>query len=295
MFESFPSAFKKHKDKIIFLGIALIFLNFFVWRMIFTAAIEKGSLKIYFFDVGQGDSALVVLPGGVKVLIDGGAANGKVLEGLAKILSPLDRYIDLVMMSHSQWDHFGGLIDVLKRYRVGAFLWSGRRGKIKAFESLENVLTANDTKAIVLAAGDKIHYRSSRFEIFSPPPEFLLSKDLNDTSIVAELASNNSKTLFTGDIGFAVEERLLTQDLLSAIDVLKVPHHGSKYSSSPDFLAKIKPKIAVISVGKNNYGHPTTQTLGRLKDIGSIIYRTDLDGTIKIVIDGKKIRVFTKF
>ena len=274
MLEIFFEKLKRHRSKVFALFSVLIALNVFTFWQIRNLNASKEDFKIYFLDVGQGDSALVVLPGGVKMLIDGGPPNGKLLENLGKILSPTERYIDLVMLSHAQLDHFGGLIEVLNRYRVGAFLDNGRPGEVKAYADLEAVIKKNSIRRIVLAAKDKINYMDSRFKILSPDAEFLTSKELNDTAIVAELSSNNAIALFTGDIGFDVEKALVKNYSLSA-DILKAAHHGSKYSSGNGFLSELKPKIAVIGVGKNSYGHPTKETLGRLTNIGAKIYRSD--------------------
>lgn len=280
--------FKEHKNKIITGFVILCVLDFVIFSRIFVLRAESKDLKIYFLDVGQGDSELVILPGGIKMIIDGGLPNGKLLENLGSILPIGDRYIDLVMVSHPQLDHFGGLIEVMKRYQIGAFLWNGRDGTASAWQELKKVIEQNKIKNIVLAASDKIHYQDSNFNILSPNPEFLRSKELNYTTLVTELVSDNSKTLFTGDIGFNVEETLLNYH----VDILKVPHHGSKFSSGDNFLSAIKPKIAVIEVGKNSYGHPTKEAMTRLQDSGAKIYRTDQNGTIELLISNQKIRVF---
>ncbi|MEK7464249.1 MAG: MBL fold metallo-hydrolase [Patescibacteria group bacterium] len=280
------------KNKTLIVIAVLVILNTTVFGSIYSDIKGENDLKIYFIDVGQGDSELAILPGGVKILIDGGQPNGKLLEGLGKILSPTDRYIDLVMMSHPQLDHFGGLIDVVKRYRVGAFLTNGREGTALAFDDLKKAIVEKNVQVLVLAKGDKIRYRQSLINIISPDRVSLLSKELNDTSLVALLASNNSKTLFTGDMGTNIEESMLYSKSLSKIDILKVGHHGSKYSSAGSFLAQLNPRISVIEVGKNSYGHPTEAALSRLSSSGSKVFRTDKDGTVEIIIDGKNIRVF---
>jgi len=285
--------FTKHKNKIIILSAVLLALNFLIYRQIFSFAGHNRDLKIYFLDVGQGDSQLVILPGGVKVLIDGGPPNGKLLENLGKILPPTDRYIDLVVLSHPQLDHFGGFIEVLKRYRVGAFLSNGRAGTISAFSELKKTIQENKIKTVVLGLGDKIRNGESSFDVLWPTPEFANVKELNDTAVVLELKSKNSTALFTGDIGFKIEEELIKNNP-SHIDILKVAHHGSKYSSGANFLAAIAPKIVAIGVGKNSYGHPTKEALQRLAQDGAKIYRTDQDGTVELVIDEKKIKVFKK-
>lgn len=292
MWEDTLKWLEKRKNKVIVLLATLVILDFLVWQRIFVSALGSGDLKLNFLAVGQGDSELVILPGGVKMLIDGGPPNGKVLNALDEVLSPTEKYIDLVVMSHPQLDHFGGLIDVLKRYRVGAFLWNGREGETEAFESLEAVIRKGNIRTIALSKGDKIHYRDSDFDILWPDGRFIGSKELNDTALVLELKAKNSKTLFTGDIGSNIESYLLADLSISDVDILKVAHHGSKFSSSANFLEATKPEIAVIGVGQNSYGHPTNQVLNRLNDIGSKIYRTDLDGDVKLVINGEKIRIF---
>jgi beta-lactamase superfamily II metal-dependent hydrolase len=281
----------KHRNKVIIVLATLTVLDFLTFWQIFSSESLEKDLKLYFLDIGQGDSELVILPGGVKMLIDGGPPNGKVLENLANILSPLDRYIDLVMISHPQLDHFGGLIDVLKRYKIGAVLTNGREGTTRAFQDLEKVIEEHKIKTIILASQDKIHYQGSSFNMLSPTPELLKSKEINETSLVLELESNNSKTLFTGDIGKSTEEGLL-KSYNADIDILKVAHHGSKFSSTADFLNAMRPEVAVIGVGKNSYGHPTKEALSRLSDSGAKIFRTDQDGTVKLVIDGKSIKIF---
>ena len=281
---------KRHKNKAIILVVALVVLDFLIFWQISGEGRTNRDLRIYFLDVGQGDSELVLLPGGVKVLIDGGPPNSRILGNLEKIILPTDRYIDLVMMSHPQLDHFGGLIDVFKRYRVGAFLTNGRKGEAQAFADLEKIIEENSVKTVVLAKNDVIRYENNYFKIISPDKNTLQAKELNDTALVAELTSNNSKTLFTGDIGVNIEEELL-KVFNSPIDILKVAHHGSKYSSFGGFLEVLNPKVAVIEVGKNSYGHPTAEVLKRLEGVGSKIFRTDLDGIIELIIDGQTIKV----
>jgi len=279
---------------LILLLVFLAIFDFFVWSEIVFGrerTTNKNS-EVYFLDIGQGDSELINLAGGVQILIDGGP-NKKILDELASILPVTDRYIDLVILSHPQYDHFAGLIDVLKRYQIGAFIYNGRKGEIKAFEDLEKVLKENKIKTIVLVQGDKIKYRNNQLDIISPASDFLKSKELNDTSLVISLQSAGAKFLFTGDIGFAVENYLAKNfDLKS--DVLKVAHHGSRYSSGEEFLKKVNPKISVIEVGKNSYGHPTSQALNGLASVGSRVFRTDYDGTIKLIINGNKIDILKR-
>lgn len=284
-----------NRNHLIIFFVFLAVFDLFVWSLIIFNNQNK-NLEVYFFDIGQGDSEMVILPGNVKVLIDGGP-DKKILSELAEILSPTDRYIDLIILSHPQMDHFAGLIDILKRYKVGAFIYNGRAGEAKAFKDLEIAvkenLKENNALKIVLAQGDKIKYQDNVFDVLSPPKEFLTSKELNDTTLVLKLSAGNFKALFTGDIGENIE-KYLAENFDIRTDILKVGHHGSKFSSGEKFLSEAKPKISVIEVGKNSYGHPTAQTLTRLANIGSQIFRTDLDGAVKLVVDGASINIFKK-
>ena len=281
----------KNNNWIILSVLFLVIFDIFIWgQIVFGGSNEN--LEVYFLDVGQGDSELIVLPGNVKILIDGGP-NNKILKELSSVLKPTDRYIDLVILSHPELDHFSGLTDVLKRYQVGAFVSNGRRGNAPAFRDLEKIIKENKIAAVVLAENDKIKYLKNSFNVLSPSKNLLQSAELNDTTLVMKFENEEVKILFTGDIGENIEEFLIKKYDLSA-DVLKVAHHGSKFSTGENFLKKATPKISVIEVGKNSYGHPTAETLNGLASIGAQIFRTDKDGTIKFVIDGANINFWRK-
>lgn len=269
----------------------LVIFDVFVWGQIVFGGPNE-NLEVYFLDVGQGDSELIVLPGNVKILIDGGP-NNKILKELSSVLGPTDRYIDLVVLSHPQLDHFSGLIDVLKRYQVGAFIFSGRRGDAPAFQDLEKIIKENKIAAVALAENDKIKYLKNCFDILSPSKNLLQSAELNDTTLVMKFENEEVKILFTGDIDKKIEEYLVKKRDLS-VDVLKVSHHGSKFSTSDNFLKETAPKISIIEVGKNSYGHPTAETLNGLASIGAQIFRTDKNGTIKLIINDQQISILKK-
>ncbi len=279
--------------KIKILISALIIFDVFIWQSIIFAGPNK-NLEAYFLNVGQGDSELVVLPGNVKILIDGGP-NNKILENLSKIFSPTDRYIDLVILSHPQTDHFNGLIDVFKRYKVGAFIFNGEKGVALSWQELAKSIKENKSSIVVLKEGDKIKYQKNILIFLSPGEKDLKSNDPNETALVSLLENNSSqervKILFTGDISFKTEKNILDKYNIKA-SILKISHHGSKYSTSEEFLKAVNPKISVIEVGKNSYGHPTKEVLSRLASVESKIFRTDKDGLIKIEVDGENIKIF---
>lgn len=279
----------KINNWVILLVLFLVIFDVFVWgRIVFGGSNEN--LEVYFLDVGQGDGELIVLPGNVKILIDAGP-NNKILKELSSVLKPTDRYIDLVILSHPQLDHFGGLMDVLKRYQVGAFVFSGRRGDVPAFQDLEKIIKENKIAAIALAENDKIKYLKNRFDVLSPSKNLLQSAELNDTALVMKFENEEVKILFTGDIDKKTEEYLIKKRDLS-VDVLKVSHHGSKFSTGREFLMEATPKISIIEVGKNSYGHPTAEVLDKLASIGAQIFRTDRDGTVKLIINNRQINIF---
>ncbi len=280
------SIFKKN---LYFALLILIAANGFIWNAILFWGDAK-NLELSFLDVGQGDSELINFPGDVQVLIDGGP-NAKVLESLSKVLPPQDRYIDIIVVSHPQLDHFSGLIDVLKSYKVGVVIDNGRKGTTKAYADFEKALIENGAKHIVLREGDAIRYQDAILKILSPSRQDLKSKELNDTTLVMMLENGGLRALYTGDIGKNIEDKLIRKYDVSA-QVLKVGHHGSRFSSSPEFLKAVRPKVSVIGVGKNTYGHPTPATLGRLANIGTQIFRTDRNGTIKIIFDGEKLKIY---
>lgn len=274
--------------------VFLIVADGALWFFVFSQGAPRHP-ELYFLDIGQGDSQLVILPveggqsGVVKVLIDGGPT-AAVLDNVSKILSPLDRRIDVLMMTHPQLDHFGGFIDVLKTYQVGVFVGSGRKADIEAYRELHDVLVERGVPYVQLGEGDALRIGDSRFDILSPSSQESLSGELNDSSVVALLTTPDFKALYTGDIGEFTEARLV-RDYDLNVDVLKVPHHGSRFSSSEAFLKEVSPAISVIEVGKNTYGHPTKAVLDRLLKYGSQIFRTDTQGIIKVVFENETLQV----
>lgn len=272
----------------------LIFVSFLLFAgIIFTYQILniQQNSSIYFFDVGQGDSQLIEHKG-VQVLIDGGPPNGMLMNELANTLPFYDRYIDIVVITHPQLDHFGGLIEVLKRYKVGLVLYTGRKSKSQTANDFEKYVKENKVKGLKVARGDKISFKDMQLKVLLPDSKTINYEDLNDSSIVISGNINNKSMLFTGDISQKVEKHII--DRVDSIDIYKVAHHGSKYSNNFELLKELKPKVSLIQSGENSYGHPTDEVLDRLNIIGSKVFRNDKDGTIRIVLGDKSLKVFTK-
>ncbi len=270
---------------------ALIFLNIFLWYWVAVGAANP-DLNLYFLKAGQGDSELIITPGGVKVLVDGGPGSES-LRSLGAVLPPVSRYIDLVILSHPQLDHFGGLIDVFKRYKIGAFVWNGETGSDKSWHELIDLIESLRIPAVVVSRGDTINYAGSKLEILAPSRSSLPS-NLNDDSLILRLTASGISALFTGDATGTLEQSLSSNSGIKS-DILKVSHHGSKTSSIASFLSSVMPRLAVIEVGENNYGHPTPAALQRLAAVGASVYRTDRDGTVHLrVVDGRIIVTATE-
>lgn len=276
-----------HLAKLVPLAAALIMLDVLLWWWIIAGVQGMHSLSLNFLNVGQGDSELVIFPGGRTMLIDGGPADGNVLKSLGVLLPPTNRTIDIVALTHAQADHLSGLIDVLRTYHVGAFVWTGRAGTGSAYSELMRTLKSVHVPMITLRKGDVIRGGAGIARVLSPNGLLAGSKDLNDTSLVLEVAYASTTALFTGDIAKGAE-RVLAQAFPTHVDILKVPHHGSRTALIDEFVRVLRPALSVIEVGKNSYGHPTAEALASLASVGSRIFRTDKDGsiTMRITEDG---------
>ena len=250
--------------------------NFFVWGGVVGGGPPEES-ELYFLDVGQGDAELVRTERAVY-MIDGGK-NDLAANALGDILPFLRRRIDVLFISHPQQDHLGGLFDVIRRYGVGAVVWNGERNELWSSFSAE--LAARGIPVFAVSAGDIVRQEKNVFRVVWPPAGSAPS-DQNDQSLVLFFSNGATTALYAGDVTEKVE-RALGAVASSTIDVLKVAHHGSKYSSSMGFLETLRPLVAVIEVGKNSYGHPTQEVLARLADVGARTFRTDQSGTVRIV------------
>jgi competence protein ComEC len=273
---------------------------------------QEKKFEVVFFDVGQGDAILINLPGDKEILIDGGPDNA-VLYKLGKYLPVYNRDLELMILTHPHSDHLNGLVEVLQRYKVEEVVYNSevkngdenydrflemvkniKKLEIKKLEIKEERKQISDTTAM---AGQvryqeeelkKINLGGNNFlEIIYPWPEIDMSveKDANDTSMVLRLTTNKGqKFLLTGDASAKVEDKILEKygaEFLQS-DVLKISHHGSNTASGENFIKAVNPKQTVISVGENNFGHPSLRVIRRLERVGVEILRTEEDGDIVI-------------
>ena len=274
-FEEYLRERKKRVGAALALGViadAVLLLGLFAARP---------AAGLYFLPVGQGDSELIILQTGAKVLIDGGPPGGAVLNSLDAVLGPRDRYIDVVILTHPQIDHYGGLIDVLGRYGVGVFLSNGMGSGVAAYGDVGKTLAENGVRTAALQAGGAIKTGDETFTVDWPNAAAVKAGDLNLAAMVVEYSGEGLRALYTSDIDAKTEAAVLP-NVGGTVNVLKVAHHGSKYSSSPAFLSALQPQVAVIEVGQNSYGHPAPEILQRLKDAGALVFRTDEDGLIEV-------------
>lgn len=242
-------------------------------------------LRITFYAVGQGDGIFIETPERVQILIDGGR-DATMLRKITKDMPFYDRDIDLMIATHPDADHISGLIDILERYNVQAILLPRIKSDTVVYKRfldavIKEKALVKEARGIHTIALDK----DTSFIILNPLPSLPYEND-NDYGIVGVLRYGNFDTLFTADISSKEEERLLPF-LPEGIEVLKVAHHGSRFSSSFSFLKKVYPAISIIQVGKNNYGHPSPDVIERLASIGSRLWRTDIQGDLRISSDGK--------
>lgn len=290
----------KLKNKKIIILFLIIILLFFIIKL-------NQNLKIYFIDVGQGDSTLIITPKGKNILIDGGEGNSEKYDIGKKVLLPylLDRgiiKIDYLIVSHMDSDHVGGLIYIIENLKIGKIFIGIQSESSYQLEELLKIAQNKNIEVVVLKSGMKIDIEKDIYiNILWPDANNLINENkLNNNSLVFKFVYKNFSLLFTGDIEEIAEKEILKKyennlKILSS-NILKVAHHGSKTSSSLEFLEKIKPQIALIGVGKeNNFGHPNKEILERLKNMNINIYRTDVSGEIEIKINKLKLKIHTKY
>jgi competence protein ComEC len=274
------------------LKVCLLFVVPFFVGFIWYVEINENNtdkLKVIFFDVGQGDAILIKAPNGNTVLIDGGP-NKILLSRIGRSLPFYTRSIDLVINTNPDTDHYAGFIDLAKRYDIGAELRSGTISKTATYGIYAKELIESEVHRVLAIKGMKIildQKRNIYLEILFPDQD-VSNRKSNDGSIVSKLVYEKTSILFQGDATKIIEEYLVKSNpqKLKA-DILKVGHHGSRTSTTEEYVKAVSPKWAIISAGKENrYGHPHKETLDTLSSYGINILRTMDIGSMVFISDG---------
>jgi len=277
------------------LTLALLVIAILVWSVALTTPDDK--LHVSFLDVGQGDAILIQTPSRQNILIDGGPDPQAINLELSKKLPFWDRTIDLVVSTQPHADHITGLVEVLGRYKVKQVLEPGVPYDSSIYREWVKLVKEKQIKNGIARAGQEIDLGSGiRIEVLNPPAKLFegTSHDVDNNGVVLRLSWGEVSFLFTADIRQEAEFELIGQRANLRSTVLKVAHHGSKTSTTPQFLAAVAPEVAVISVGADNpFGHPGPEVVGRLEDrLGEDrVYRTDENGTTEFITDGDRLWV----
>lgn len=282
--------------------VTLLFINFIIWQKVLrTYPVGEKTLTVVFLNVRQGDSIFIETPLGKHILIDGGPCvkEWSSFDAGKNVLIPYlrkhrIRKLDLVVATHPDLDHIGGLLEVVKRIPIKLFLDSGTLSTTYTYEQLLKEIERRKIKYKVAKPGIVKVDPSVTLEVLSQIDDRYRDNP-NDNSIVLKLSFGKISFLFTGDITQNAELFLVHHygNKLSA-DILKAPHHGSNSSSSLSFLKAVAPKIYIISCGKNPFGHPHKEVVDRILGLGIKLYRTDKCGHIIIKTDGEKINITTE-
>lgn len=283
------------KKAIFYIFTTALSLSVLIIFVLFSFNDQK--LHIVMCDVGQGDAILISTPNQGQILIDGGP-DKSVLDCLSQNMPFWDRSLEAVILTHPHADHYFGLIDVVERYHLNGFYTEAVKTNSEGYKLLEAKLAEKNLSAKNLSINDNLKDKSGmRIKILWPKLDEIEKVDHNNTdidlnglSVVALLTYGNFSILLTGDAGENVMNQIANE--AGDIDVLKLPHHGSRTGVDDNFLKQVKPEVAVISVGEGNrYGHPARESLQLLESNKVKIFRTDKNGDIKIITDGKAFQI----
>ena len=278
------------KYVILILLLSSFFYTFFSYVQKNFFQVSNHNLQFHFIDVGQGDSSLIITPKSKTILIDAGdEAHAK--KVVSYIREQGIEKLDLVIATHPDADHIGGMDKVIKNFDIDVFAMPDVSAKTNQYKQIQRELKTKKMKATRLYQGDEVQIDDDiDFEILSPVKGKKYD-DTNEYSIVAKIVYKDTSFILMGDATMENEVDIINNVLDIDIDVLKLGHHGSSTSSSDYFITKTSPKIAIISCGKNNkYGHPHQEVMRVLKKHGVTPYRTDEMGDIVITSDGKEIK-----
>ncbi|MFA6528158.1 MAG: MBL fold metallo-hydrolase [Candidatus Gracilibacteria bacterium] len=246
--------------------------------------LSHGEMIVYFLDVGQGDSVLIKTPSDKIILIDGGPET-EVMSELNAVLPFFKKNIDLLVLTHPHDDHIQGLVSVTARYQIDSALITGVDYDNAYYDEFLSNLREDRTDVYFADEGTDFSFDDGVFVDVLYPFESISGEsfsDINDSSIVMRITYGSGAVLLAGDCTEKIESQLLNHGLLLDSDIFKASHHGSKYSNSLPFLQVVSPNTVVISVGENDFGHPTEEAIMNFEEVGAEIFRTDEDGRVVV-------------
>lgn len=272
------------------MSLRLIAVFFFIFlALLLCVRYFDGRLRVVFFDVGQGDAAYIRTPQGDDVVIDAGR-DDTVVHALGRAMPFFDSRVEALILTHPDTDHITGAVRLLERFQVRRVFLFERSSDSPVWRAFLAALAQEHATVLYPRAGDAVSFGTTRLLFLSPlttQDQAVLSD--NDISLVTQLRFGENRILFTGDIS-ADQERVVARHYGESLasDILKVSHHGSRYSSDTLFLENVRPQYGIISAGKDNpYGHPNRFTLERLRKQGITIFSTLDQGNISFVCDGR--------
>jgi len=265
-----------------------------LWVSVPRAADTGSGLALHFLDVGQGDGAVLRTPAGRWVLIDAGPRSAHTDAGRRVVVPFLAaqgvRELAAVIVSHAHADHLGGVSSVLDRFQAAMVLEPGERVDDPLYYGFLDVLAAAAVPWHAARRNDRFVLDGVKFTVLHPDPGWHgWGEDVNEDSLVLLVEYGGFQALFAGDAGFPAEAEMRSRT--GAVDLLKVGHHGSRNSTGDEWLDSLRPQAAVISVGRNKYGHPSPPTLHRLRRHRVDVWRTDRDGAITVTTDGARMTI----
>lgn len=270
----------------IILSSVLLALNLSTYN---TTEAATQQLEVHYINVGQGDATYIELPDGTDILIDSGRSGSG--QAIVNYLKSQETSIDIeyLIATHPDADHVGGMKSVFPSLRVKNFYYpKDVPSSTITWKDVLSLASKEGCRIIDANSGVSLSIAGVTIKLIQPKIDY--STD-NYDSVVTFIDYKNAEFLFTGDIEMKVEADLVSKKLVSNVDFMSVPHHGSKYSSSLNFLKIADPEYSIISVGKNSYGHPSADIINRYKSIGSKIYRTDVNGNVVIKTDGSTAKI----
>ena len=272
------------KKALLILICALVIFNGVIWFLVFKK--DSSELTIAFLNVGQGDAIFIEAPDGNQMLIDGGNG-GSVLQALSDVMPFYDRFIDVVVATHPDADHIGGLIDVFERFNISFVIESGNIGDTETAKRLEKEIAEAGAARFLARRGMSIDLGNGVVAHVLFPDRDVSEIESNTASVVLQIVYGETEILLTGDSPKSIEKLLVSQNKNLKSDILKIGHHGSRTSTDPSFLAAVAPTIGVISAGKDNrYGHPHQEVVELLQNQRVRFFETK-DGHVVFTSNGK--------